>query len=78
MLIYADTSAMLKALVVDIESQALRREIAKREANGGAFVSSWLLHTELHCALERRIAGADHAEVGLMLEAAGLTVLAPA
>lgn len=67
MLIYADTSALLKAVVVEVESRALKREIAAREAFGDAFVSSWLLHTELHCALERRVERADHTVVDLVL-----------
>ncbi len=49
---YLDTSAAMKLLAEEDESRAMTAMVldgADRE-----LVSSWLLHTELHCALARR------------------------
>ena len=44
---YLDTSAAMKLLVEEAESEALVRELA---GSNRRLVGSWLLHTELHCA----------------------------
>lgn len=54
---YFDTSAAMKLLVLEPESDALFEELAHP---GRRLVASWLLHTELHCA-----AGRNPAEITL-------------
>ncbi|MGO0575016.1 type II toxin-antitoxin system VapC family toxin [Ornithinimicrobium panacihumi] len=48
---YLDTSAALKLLVQEAESDGLARDLM---APGSVLVSSMLLFTELHCAADRR------------------------
>ena len=52
MISYLDTSAAMKLLVEEVESEALvaRLESPERDRR---LVASWLLHTELHCAANR-------------------------
>lgn len=52
MISYLDTSAAMKLLVEEAESEALvaRLESPERDRR---LVASWLLHTELHCAANR-------------------------
>lgn len=61
---YLDTSAAMKLLVEEPESEPLAEALTA----GGArtLVASWLLHTELHCAAGRR-AGIDLASVAIVL-----------
>jgi predicted nucleic acid-binding protein len=47
---YFDTSAAMKLLVAEAESDALITELARPDRT---LVASWLLHTELHCAAGR-------------------------
>ncbi|GAA2954993.1 type II toxin-antitoxin system VapC family toxin [Microbacterium schleiferi] len=47
---YLDTSAAMKLLIEEAESDALVRELTTTTRN---LVASWLLHTELHCAAGR-------------------------
>ena len=47
---YFDTSAAMKLLVAEAESDALIAELARPDRT---LVASWLLHTELHCAAGR-------------------------
>ncbi|MGA1837491.1 type II toxin-antitoxin system VapC family toxin [Herbiconiux sp. 11R-BC] len=49
-LTYLDTSAAMKLLVEEAESQALVIELLE---SGRRLAASWLLHTELHCAAGR-------------------------
>ena len=49
---YFDTSAAMKLLTAEAESEALRKILARDESR--TVVASWLLHTELHCAAGRR------------------------
>lgn len=49
-LAYLDTSAAMKLLVEERESAAL---VAELNESSRQFVSSWLLHAELHCAAGR-------------------------
>lgn len=46
---YLDTSAAMKLVVEEAESQVL----AEALSSGRRLVASWLLHTELHCAAGR-------------------------
>ncbi|MGF6832886.1 putative nucleic acid-binding protein [Paenarthrobacter sp. TE4293] len=54
MIIYADTSAILKLVVEERESEALAAHLYEVRAAGGHVVTSMLLYTELHCAARRR------------------------
>ncbi len=47
---YLDTSAAMKLLVEESESEALVRELTRTDLR---LAASWLLHTELHCAAGR-------------------------
>jgi len=47
---YLDTSAAMKLLIEEAESEAL---VAELVASSRRLVASWLLHTELHCAAGR-------------------------
>lgn len=51
MIRYLHTSAALKLIVEEAESQVLAEELSSPD---GELVSSMLLFTELHCAAERR------------------------
>lgn len=54
MIIYADTSAILKLVVEEPESEGLAAHLYDIRAAGGHLVTSMLLYTELHCAARRR------------------------
>ncbi|MCG2620880.1 type II toxin-antitoxin system VapC family toxin [Arthrobacter sp. I2-34] len=54
MIIYLDTSAVLKLVIDEAESGALARQMTKFSAAGDMLVASMLLYTELHCAARRR------------------------
>ncbi|NYF09752.1 hypothetical protein HDC94_000908 [Leifsonia sp. AK011] len=47
---YLDTSAAMKLVVEEVESEALVGELT---AGARRLAASWLLHTELHCAAGR-------------------------
>lgn len=49
-----DTSAALKLVVAEAESVALAAYLDDTGTDPHSVVSSWLLHTELHCAARRR------------------------
>lgn len=48
---YVDTSAAMKLVIDESESAALAQELVMGDHR---LVSSWLLHTEMHCAAGRR------------------------
>lgn len=50
---YVDTSAAMKLLVEEAESEALAEHLEARRGAGDTLVASLLLHTELHCAAGR-------------------------
>ncbi|SDN16876.1 hypothetical protein SAMN05216355_10122 [Actinomyces ruminicola] len=50
---YLDTSAALKLLIEEVESGPLATWLTEGTANGMFLCSSFLLHTELHCAAKR-------------------------
>jgi uncharacterized protein len=54
LIIYADTSAVLKLVVEEEESAAAAEYFSTAAAGGGKLVASMLLYTELHCAARRR------------------------
>lgn len=54
MIIYVDTSAVLKLVVEEKESSAAATYLSTAVAHGNQLVASMLLYTELHCATHRR------------------------
>lgn len=67
MICYLDTSAAMKLLVEEAESDALVSHL--QSSNGDRrLVSSWLLHTELHCACNRHPDDVDVESVGIVLD----------
>lgn len=54
MIIYVDTSAVLKLLVAEKESDTLADYLSGQASAGTHLVASMLLYTELHCAARRR------------------------
>ena len=61
-----DTSAALKLLVAEPETAALKGHLGQLPL-GTTLVASFLLHTELHCAIARRAAGVEPANVDRVL-----------
>ncbi len=67
---YLDTSAAMK-LVLDVpQSEALAAELAGQDDR--QLVSSWLLHTEMHCAAGRHPQDVDLEAVGTVLDSVSL------
>lgn len=64
--LYLDTSAAMKLLVEETESAAVAAALAGLDATDRLF-SSWLLHTELHCAAGRHPAAIDQESVEAVL-----------
>ena len=54
MIIYLDTSVVLKLVVEEPESAAAAQYLSTAAAQGHQLVASMLLYTELHCAAHRR------------------------
>lgn len=69
-MIYFDSSAALKVVVREAESRAMIRWLAQLEDR---LISSWLVHSELHCAAARRPRDIDRAAVEDLL--AGLVLV---
>lgn len=65
---YLDTSAAMKLVAAEPESDALVEALA----DGHRLVASWLLHTELHCAAGRHPQDIDRASVRAVLDTVGL------
>lgn len=68
--VYLDTSAAMKLLVDEAESEALLREITS--PGDTRLVASWLLHTELHCAAGRHPEHLNAASLALVLDTVDL------
>lgn len=60
----------MKLILDEPQSQALTDELAGREDR--LLVSSWLLHTEMHCAAGRHPQDVDHEAVGTVLDSVSL------
>lgn len=75
MIRYLDTSAALKLLVAEPESDALAGDLTSSVEAGDRLVSSLLLHTELHCAARRR-ADLDAQAVRTVLDSVALVDVA--
>lgn len=72
MIVYVDTSAAMKLLVEEKESAALADDLQGRRQDGDMLVASMLLHTELHCAANRRPEHIEHEAVSDVLSAIAL------
>lgn len=68
---YVDTSAAIKLVVDEPESEALSESLA----TGRRLVASWLLHTEMHCAAGRHPADVDLGAVQGVLDTVNLVDL---
>ena len=74
LIIYLDTSAVLKLVVEEAESAACRSVPVSGRGKGHRLVASMLLYTELHCAAHRR--GFPGAPVNAVLGAINLVDVA--
>ena len=74
MISYLDASAAMKLLVQEAESDAMQAYLQTRGegAEERLLVSSWLLHTELHCAANRHPDAIGLDSVGVVLDTASL------
>jgi predicted nucleic acid-binding protein len=72
LIVYVDTSAVMKLLVEEGESAELADYLEKCRDSGDALVASFLLHTELHCAANRRPEYIEHETVSDALSVLGL------
>jgi predicted nucleic acid-binding protein len=68
-IVYVDTSAAMKLLFEEKESAELADHLQRRSEDGDTLVASLLLHTELHCAANRRSEYIGHESVGEVLSA---------
>jgi predicted nucleic acid-binding protein len=71
-IVYVDTSAAMKLLVEEKESAELAEQLERYRARNDTLVSSLLLHTELHCAANRRPEYVAHDSVNAVLSAISL------
>jgi len=71
-IVYVDTSAAMKLLVEERESADLADFLQSRAQDGDTLAASLLLHTELHCAANRRPEHVDHEAVSEVLSAIAL------
>jgi predicted nucleic acid-binding protein len=72
-IIYVDTSAALKLVVEEPESDPTAEFLSLAGQGGDRLVASMLLHTELHCAANRR--GLPPELVNIVLDAINLVDL---
>ncbi len=70
---YLDTSAAVKLVVDEPESDALAAELGR--CDDRRLVSSWLLHAEMHCAGGRHLEDVDLDAVRAVLDAVSLVDL---
>jgi predicted nucleic acid-binding protein len=68
---YLDTSAAMKLLVEEVESEALVAKLESPERDR-RLVASWLLHTELHCAANRHPDDIELEALSAMLDVVSL------
>lgn len=71
MISYLDTSAAMKLLIEEGESQALVASLESPERDR-RLVASWLLHTELHCAANRHPNDIELEALGVVLDIVSL------
>jgi uncharacterized protein len=75
LIIYVDTSAAMKLVVEEAESAALADFLETARRGPDTLVASLLLHTELHCAANRRPESIRHETVTEALSAVALVHL---
>lgn len=75
MIAYLDTSAAMKLLVDEAESDALAAHLTSPTTDERRLVASWLLHTELHCAANRHPVDVDVDAVRVLLDTVSLVDL---
>jgi uncharacterized protein len=71
-IVYVDTSAAMKLLIEEKESAVLADHLQQRSEDGDTLVASLLLHTELHCAANRRPEHIEHESVAQVLSVIAL------
>jgi predicted nucleic acid-binding protein len=71
---YLDTSAAMKLVLDEPQSEALTAALAGQDDR--RLVSSWLLHTEMHCAAGRHPQDVNREAVGTVLDSVSLIDLA--
>ena len=69
---YLDTSAALKLIIEEAESATLAETLS---SSAHRLVSSWLLHTEMHCAAGRHPQDVDLESVRAVLDTVNLVDL---
>jgi predicted nucleic acid-binding protein len=67
---YLDTSAAMKLVLDESQSEALTAELGSRDDR--RLVASWLLHTEMHCAAGRHPEDVDLEAVQTVLDSVSL------
>ncbi|MFI4990311.1 MAG: type II toxin-antitoxin system VapC family toxin [Solirubrobacterales bacterium] len=67
---YLDTSAAMKLVLDDPQSDALTADLA--DSDDRRLVSSWLLHSEMHCAAGRHPQDVDLEAVRTVLDSVSL------
>lgn len=72
MIVYVDTSAAMKLLVEEKESAVLADRLQRHILGEDRLVASLLLHTELHCAANRRPEHIEHQAISEVLAAIAL------
>lgn len=73
MIVYVDTSAAIKLLVEEAESEALADYLEEvRSTASDMLVASLLLHTELHCAANRQTTDIETSKVADVLSTLAL------
>lgn len=71
MICYLDTSAAMKLLVAEPESDALASYLQSSD-HERQVIASWLLHTELRCAANRHPDNVDLYSAGIVLDTVSL------
>jgi predicted nucleic acid-binding protein len=69
---YLDTSAAMKLLVDEPESDLLAQYLQSPVDGGRRLIASWLLHTELHCAANRHPDAVHADSVAIVLDTVSL------
>lgn len=77
MIVYVDASAALKLVVEEVESGAVADYLEVARGQGDRLVSSLLLHTEMHCAANRRPDAVDLEAVRTVLSTMDLLHVEP-
>lgn len=75
MIVYVDTSAAMKLVVEERESAMLAEDLQRKIRDGDTLVASLLVHTELHCATNRRPEQVEHEAVSDLLATIALVDL---